>query len=109
MRYKRLSQDLFTDTLEVSVPSRQQERYAQVFSASSWWARAFPMKRKGNAPDALDLLFHQDGVPPKMVMDGSKEQTQGRKLKLAHVHEKQTEPYSRWQCDAKNIVVHELK
>ena len=65
------------------------------------------MKKKGNASDALDLLFHQDGVPPKMIMDGSKEQTQGRfrnKLKLANVHLKQTEPYSLWQCDAENTV-----
>ena len=39
-----------------------------------------------------------------MVMDGSKEQTQGRfrkKNKLANIHVKQTEPYSPWQCDAK--------
>ena len=65
------------------------------------------MKRKGDALDALDLLFHQDGVPPKMVMDGSKEQTQGRfrkKLKLANVHVKKKKPFSPRQCDAKNTV-----
>ena len=54
---KRLSQDLFMDTLEASVPSRQQERYAQVFSASNKWAQAFPMKRKGNAPDAYSIVM----------------------------------------------------
>ena len=101
----------YTDTLEASTPSRQGERYAQVFSTSIRWARAFPMKLKSNAADALDLLFHRDGVPPKMIMDGSKEQTQGRfkkKCLEAGVHIKQTEPYSPWQNDAESAI-RELK
>ena len=35
------------------------------------------MKRKSEAADTVDLLFHRDGVPTKMIMDGSKEQTLG--------------------------------
>ena len=30
------------------------------------------MKRKEDAHETLSLLFKRDGVPPKMVMDGSK-------------------------------------
>ncbi len=36
------------------------------------------MKLKSDAHDSLLLLFQRDGVPPKMIMDGSKEQTLGR-------------------------------
>ena len=35
------------------------------------------MKTKGQAHEALSLLFAQEGVPNKMIMDGSKEQTMG--------------------------------
>ena len=77
MGYKRLAHNMYTDTLKESVLSRQQERYAQVFSASIRWVQAFPMKKKSDASDALDLLFHREGVPPKMIMDGSKEKTMG--------------------------------
>jgi hypothetical protein len=31
------------------------------------------MTRKGEAHETLSLLFHRDGVPPTMVLDGSKE------------------------------------
>jgi hypothetical protein len=111
MRYKRLSCNIFTGTLEASVLSRQQERYAQVFSASNRWVRAFPMKKKSDAHEALDLLFHRDGVLPKIIMDGLKEQTKGqfrKKRLLANVHIKQTDPYSPWQNDSESAIL-ELK
>ena len=97
MRYKQLAHNMYTDTLKALVLLRQQERYAQVFSASIWWVWAFPMKKKSDASNALDLLFHREGEPPKMIMDGSKEQTMGqfkKKCQLANVHIRQTEPYS---------------
>jgi hypothetical protein len=58
------------------------------------------MTRKGEAHETLSLLFHRDGVPPTMVLDGSKEQTKGdfkRKFCEADCHTRQTEPYSPWQ------------
>jgi len=35
------------------------------------------MKRKGDAHEALSLLFKRDGVPHEMILDNSKKQTQG--------------------------------
>ena len=35
------------------------------------------MDKKGDAHEALSMLFQRDGVPPKIVVDGSKEQTLG--------------------------------
>jgi hypothetical protein len=49
----------------------------QVYSTSFGWARAHPIKRKGEAHETLPLVFHRDGVPLTMVVDDSKEQTLG--------------------------------
>ena len=35
------------------------------------------MKQKGNVHETHSLLFAQEGVPSQLVMDRSKEQTQG--------------------------------
>jgi hypothetical protein len=55
------------------------------------------MKLEIEAHEALSLLFHRDGVPNVMVMDGAKAQTEGefrRKLRDSGCHIKQTEPYT---------------
>ena len=65
------------------------------------------MKTKGQAHEVLSLLFAQEGIPNKMIMDGSKEQTMGefrRKTRQAGCHVKQTEPYSPWQNTAEGAI-----
>ena len=55
----------------------------------------FPMAKKGDVHEALYLLFQCDGVPPKMIVDGSKEQTLGdfeHKVAEDGCHLRQTEP-----------------
>jgi hypothetical protein len=97
--YKRLPHTTFTDTMFAGTPSRSGNKCAQVYAMSFGWARAHPMTRKGEAHETLSLLFHCDGVPPTMILDGSKEQTKGdfmRKLHEADCHARQTEPYSPW-------------
>ncbi len=111
MRYKRFRHNMYTDTMKASTPSRKRDLYAQVFCTDFRWVRAHPMKLKSEASDALDLLFHRDGVPEKMIMDGSKEQTLGKfkkKCQEANVHIKETEPYSPWQNLAESAI-RELK
>ena len=69
------------------------------------------MKKKSEAADTVDLLFHCDSVPAKMIMDGLKDQTLGRFCKKcleASVHCKQTEPYSSWKNQAEGGI-RELK
>ena len=61
------------------------------------------MKRKGDSHENLSLFFKIDGVPYKMVMDGSKEQTLGyfiKKYQEADFHIKHTEPYSPFKIQA---------
>jgi hypothetical protein len=55
------------------------------------------MKLESEAHEALSLLFHRDGVPNVMVMDGAKAQDEGefrRKLGDAGCHIKKTEPHT---------------
>ena len=58
------------------------------------------MDTKVGAYEALSLLFQQYGVPPKIIVDGSKEHTLvvfKRKVAEASCHLRQTEPESPWQ------------
>jgi hypothetical protein len=55
------------------------------------------MAKEKDAHEAISLLFHQDGVPNVMVMDGAESQIQGgfrRKLREAGCHIKQMEPHT---------------
>ena len=65
------------------------------------------MKHKGEAHEALSLVFHCDGVPPTMVTNDPKEQTQSelqRILKEADCHPRVTESYSPWQQAAEGCI-----
>jgi hypothetical protein len=77
--YKRVLHTMFSATLFAESESvlQQGNKMAQVYATSFGWARAHPMKRKGDAHETLSLVFQRDGVPPTMVTDDSKEQTKG--------------------------------
>jgi hypothetical protein len=77
LRYKRMPHPCFTDTLVTGTPSKQGDKYAQAYCTSFGWTHVHPMQCKGEAHETLSLLFHRDGVPPVMILDGSKEQTLG--------------------------------
>jgi ribosomal protein L31E len=108
LRYRRLAHDMFTDTMKAGVTSWfRQNRYAQVFTTRFGWVRVFPMQKKSQAHEALSLLAQRDGVPPVMIMDGSKEQTMGKfrqKAREMGMRIKQTEPYSPWQNAAEGAI-----
>ncbi len=80
-----------------STQSRRGNKCAQIFSSDFGWSCAYPMKTKGEAHEALSLMFQREGVPPLMVMDGLKEQTLGKfrqKLRDVGCEQKITEPFS---------------
>ena len=72
IRYNRLHHSVFTSTMQAGTVFRRGNRYAQVYSTKFGWSRLHPMKRKGDAHETMFLFFMRDGMPPKMVMDGSK-------------------------------------
>ena len=111
LRYKRLPCNVFADTLISGTVSKRGNKYAEIFATDFGWARAYPMKRKGEAHEALSLLFQRTGVPDNLIVDGSKEQVQGdfkKKCSEAGCRLKQTEPYSPWQNAAEGSI-RELK
>jgi hypothetical protein len=77
LRYRRLPVTMYTDTMYSTILSRQQNKAAQIFTNDFGFVRAFPMKKEKEAHEALSLLFHRDGVPNVMVMDGAKAQVEG--------------------------------
>ena len=69
------------------------------------------LEKEAHAHEALSLLFQREGVPTTMIMDGACAQVMGnfrKKLKEAHVHVRQVEPYSPWS-NATEGAIRELK
>jgi hypothetical protein len=98
IRYCRLPVTMYTDTIYSTILSRQKNKAAQIFCTDFGFVRAFPLKKEKEAHNALSLLFHRDGVPNGMVMDGAKAKVEGefrRKLCDAGCHIKQTEPHTK--------------
>jgi hypothetical protein len=111
IRYRRLSRNLYGDLLESKVKSLKGNKYAQIFAADNGWCRAFGLKQKSAAPDALSILFARDGVPPTMIVDGGRELISAKYRKLCHdagSEHRQTLPRSQWQNTAEGSI-RELK
>ena len=91
---------MFTDTLEAWTTTWfQKNKYAQVFSTSFGWARAYPMRRKSNAHKGFSFLAQCDGVPITIIRDNAKEQIMGKfchKCCEVGMHVKQTKPHTPW-------------
>jgi hypothetical protein len=88
---------MYTAIMYSTILSRQMNKAAQIFCTTFGSVRAFPMKKEKEAHEALSLLFHRDGVPNVMFMDGYKAHVEGefrRKLRDAGCHIKQTEPHT---------------
>jgi hypothetical protein len=77
LRYKHVLHTIFSDMLFAGSVLRQGNKMAQAYATFFGWARAHPMKHKGDAHETLSLVFQCDDVPPTMVTNDSKEQTNG--------------------------------
>jgi hypothetical protein len=102
---------VFGDTMFAETESKNDNKCCQVFATNFGWARAHPLKQKGEAHEALLLMFKLDGIPSEMILDDSKEQVKGvfrHELKEANCHMCMTKPYSPWQQAAEGCIC-ELK
>ncbi len=75
MCYRCLPNFVFLDTLQLGVKSKQGNKYAQVYCTSYGWSRCCAMTKKSNAHGTLLLMFKRDGVPQRIIVDNSKEQS----------------------------------
>jgi hypothetical protein len=92
LRYRCIPHEMLTDTLEAKVHSwHRKNKYAQIFCTRFGWVRAYPMQRKSQAHEGFSLLAQRDGVPMKLVFNGSKEQNRGKFRKK--IKETGTQPY----------------
>ena len=110
-RYRRLQHDFFGDTLLAGTKSKRGNKYAKLFFIKFGCLCALTMDKKGDAHEALSLLFQPDRMPPKMIVDGLKEKNLGnfkRKVTEAGCHLRQMEPESPWEMAAKGGIC-ELK
>jgi len=112
LRFRRLPCRMFTDTMKGKVESWfRRNKYGQVYVTDFGWIGFYPMQKKSQAPDTFVELCHEKGVPTHLVMDNSKEQTEGEFKKKARsfgCHVRQVETYSPWQNDAEDGI-RELK
>ena len=78
LRYRRMPCNLFSDTMFCpKVPSALGYTMVQIFSTNFGWSRCYTMLRKGEAHEALGLLFARKGIPPKIFDDNAKEMKLG--------------------------------
>ena len=71
LRYKCLPHGLFLDTIFAGTSSSNKNICAQVFCTSYGWCRAYPMKSKGEAHEALSKVFKQVGVSVNLRTDNT--------------------------------------
>ena len=72
---KTLSGTWATDTIDGRCVSLDGNKYAQLFANKGYFAKIYPMDRKGEAGAALRVFCQEYGVPMHLISDGSKEQT----------------------------------
>lgn len=107
LRYKRLAHPVYHDTLFSSVKSYRGNTCSQIYATDFCWSRNFPMKTKGDSYKTLDDMFHQYGVPTKLISDDAKELTLGefaRKAREADCPIDMVQPYSPWQNRAESEI-----
>ena len=64
--------------MSAGVVSTRQNKYARAYCTQYGCSRIHTMRLKKHAHKTLSLIFKSDGVPPKIVVDDSKEQTLGK-------------------------------
>jgi hypothetical protein len=111
LRYAQLNCRFYSDTFFSEVKSVRGFSCAQVFVDRTEFSVVYPMKRKGEAPDALRFFIEEVGIPSHLHTDGAPELTQGRWADIcrdAGIRTTCTEPHSPWQNRAERNI-RELK
>ena len=68
---------MFGYTLIVGTISKLRGKYAELFVTNFGCTHAFPMKRKSEGYESLSFVFQRYGAPPRIIVDGLKEQVEG--------------------------------
>ena len=85
LRYRRLSTDIFSDTMYASKRTGKSVRNytcAQVFATDFGWIHVIPMTKEKDCHLAFKSLFKDFGVPSNLILDGAKAQIEGESRKV---------------------------
>jgi hypothetical protein len=106
---KRLQGTFATDTMDMRCKSIHGERYSQVFANKDFFAAAYPIQRKGDAHEPVDLFVNEYGAMETLISDGAHEQV-GRhsefqaKLRKYEIKSKVSEPERPNQNPAEGVI-----
>ena len=106
--YKCMPDPVFSNTLKSGTFSKIGNKYGQAYCTSYGWSICHPMAKKSEYHDTLSLVFKQDGVPTKMIVENSREQSLGefeRKCKEADCHIVNTGPFPPWSQLAEVCII----
>ena len=78
LRYRCMPYPVFSDSLQSGCLSAAGMKYGQAYCTSFRCYRCYLMKKKSEAHETLSLMFKHDGVPPRMIVDNSKEKSLGK-------------------------------
>jgi hypothetical protein len=70
----RLEGTFATDTMDMRCKSIHGEKFCQVFANKEFFAAAYPIERKADAHEPLDLFVNEYGAMELLISDGAKEQ-----------------------------------
>ena len=105
----RLQGTFATDTMDMRCKSIHSERYCQVFANKEFFAAAYPIEKKSDAADPVDLFVKDYGAMDLLIMDGAPEQI-GRntefqaKLRKYDITPKIAEPERHNQNPAEGVI-----
>ena len=107
MRYNNLPHSVFSDTMRSSVVPKRGNKYGQDYCTQYRWQRCHPMKLKSEAHGYFSIIFKRDSVPPKIVVDNSKDKSLGKfasKLREADFHLVNTYPFTPCMMHAEGCI-----
>ena len=112
LRYKRLNETFYSDTMFATTKSLKGNKCAQIFSTKDF-IRVHPMESKSECAQALQVFAEDIGIPADLVTDGAAEltgpQSKFRKLcRDLRIRTKESEPYTQRQNEAETSI-RELK
>ena len=88
---------------------KRANKYGQAYFTQYGWSWCHPIKLKSEAHEYFSMLSKLYGVPPKIVVYNSKEQSLGNfasKCRESNCHLVNTDPYSPWMMAVKGCIKH---
>ena len=113
LRFRSLRTFMSTDTKQGPCVSRRGNKYLQVYTTDENWSTVYPIKTRKDAPETLELLFRDAGVPSIFSPDCAPELTGGEFRKKARaagsmIHPIEPRTPNHQRCETTNNVLSQM-